>query len=160
MSQSQSSVCGSGCHCPQHRLLQQPPWGEGLVSAPDGTQDFLDGLSPTSCLGTTAAFSGFVDAHTSRNMVTQGLIWSIVTTEVFATAAALSCHHLTTHTGIPKPPSNSQTVSDSIMFFTFFLLLLFFFLLLTSNESFIFPIRLLVKKQLQSLCSLSLEVNF
>lgn len=52
-----------GLPCPQHKLLQQPPWGEGLVSAPDGTQDFLDGLSPTSCRGSTAVFSGFVDAH-------------------------------------------------------------------------------------------------
>lgn len=97
--------------------------------------------------------------HTSRNMVTQGLIWSIVLTEVFAPAAPLSCHHLTTHTGIPKPPSCSQIVSDSIMFFTF-LFLPFFFLLLASKESFIFPVRLLVQNQLQSLYSLSLELNF
>lgn len=70
------------------------------------------------------------------------------------------CRHLTAHTDIPKPPSHSQTVFDSITFFTFFFSPLFFFLLLTSKESFVFPIRLLVKKQLQSVYFVSLELNY
>lgn len=163
MCQSQSSVCGSGLPLPAaHTLLKQPPQGELLVSATNGTQGFLARLCPTSCLGSTVAFSCFVEAHTFPET------WRHKDTNLVHRSHRGFCpssspvlgHHLTTHTDIPKPLSHSQIVFYSTMFFIFFFPPLFFFPLLASKESFIFPIKLLVKSQLQSLYSLSLKLNY
>lgn len=157
MSRSESSARGSGLPLPSTQHTAQAAslrWAAAVCNQWDS------GLFGWAFSYVVSWFhSGFLrlfrDPRISRNVVKRGLIWSIVLTEIFASVAPLSCHCLTTHTGIPKPPILKLSLTHRVLHIPHFSSSFFW---LPRSPSF-FPIRLLVKKQLQSLYSLSLKLN-
>lgn len=119
-----------GCHCLQHvrcssRLPRAP-----LVSAPNRAQGFLAGFVPTSCLNFTVSVLGFVQwprCFQKRGGTGVGLVHC--SHRGFCPSSSPgSCHHCTACRDIPKPPSHSQIVFDSIMFLPLLFNPLFLFL--------------------------------
>lgn len=160
MPQPQSSPCGSGLPLPSTcGLLKQPPQGTaGKCLHPTWLRAFWLGL--------------FLHHVLISQWLSQALQWSICFQKRGGTGLGLVhcshgcfcssispglCHHCTSCTDVPKPPSHSQIAFDSIMFLPLFFLTRF------SSSSFdfqgLFPNRPLAKKQLQSLNFLSLGLS-